>query len=312
VNKLEKSLAGKPLWDLPKSISDEFIDSYNFTSTRWLGNWLYFAILLSGFYCGYKVWNFSEKETARRAQEAAIPIDGFAYDNMMGLGLSVGLFVWLVFAGVVLSLILRLTPMPRKGALFISAHADTGWHSKTSNPFGSPSHMSANSENARDLINQFLDRKIKKTTKFLSPFMFIAITLTILELNWYSITSPTGLHRNNPITNNMSFETWQDAHRVELGCNQIENDSNIIYEVIWADGKKKRLPIDTHFDGQNWLRNMEAIDASIKSGDAEFVRWEWRKRDPLHPQCLRSFYAKQDPDGKARIDRLLRIGQLEN
>ena len=310
-NKLKEELNGDPLWGLPKQISDELVDSYRLTPIRWLGHWLFMIVMCGGFAVGAWIWAICESILRQNAIETARNIDGFAYDTNFGIGLLIGLFVWIFLSGVIVSLITMFTPMPIKGALFLSTQSDVSENAPKMPLVGPLVENKGSLATASDLINDYSGRIVRKLGRKLAPFALLVIGISYAELSWFNIISSKGLHTSVPWSMSDKVHAWRDAEAVKLGCNQTDDGASLIYEVIWPDGKNKRLPTDTHINGQDWLTNVESVDAEFSEGDAIFERWTWLERNALHPKCLRSFYAEQGPDGKSRIDRLLRIGELD-
>ena len=310
-NKLREMLDGETLWGLPEKISDELVDSYSSGPMRWIGFSLFMVVMVGGFGIGALIWAHCERKIQQNAIETSQAINGFAYEVNFGIGLLVGLFVWIFMTGLIVSLIIRVTPMPTKGALFLSGYENLSKKAPKKLLEEVQTSGINKPRTAAELLNQYLDKSLRKSAIGLAPFVILVIGVTYAELSWYSVMSHTGLHKTSFISEKMSVKTWADAERVQLGCNQTDDGGNLIYEVIWPDGYDKRLPTDTHFNGTDWLTNLERVDAEIMKGGAEFVRWEWLNRNPLHPRCLRGFYSEGGADRKARIDRLLRIGELD-
>jgi len=67
-----------------------------------------------------RAWGIAEKLTEQNAIQAAASVDGFSIDVNFGIGLLIGLFVWIGLSGWIVALITKLVPMPVKGALFLS------------------------------------------------------------------------------------------------------------------------------------------------------------------------------------------------
>lgn len=323
-NKLREELNGQPLWGLPAHISEELVNSYELTAIRKAGKWLFIICLFAVFVPIIMIWIFCEKILSQNAIEAANQIDGFAYHTNFGIGLLIGIFISIFMAGIIICLILRITPMPAKGSLFIAAHTTPPNNSKekkkTPSAIPSPPNFpfvvtikdeDLSTESASKLINGYSMKFVFKMGKILSPFIALATVITYLELGRFAILSPQGLHKSTLFSSDLNLKRWQDAERVKLGCNHTKNGAALIYEVIWRDGSDYRLPTRNHINGESWLTNLEAVDLEISKDGAEFVRWKWGVQTPLHRSCLRKFYAELGGGSKIRIDRLLRIGELE-
>jgi len=312
MNKLREQLGGETLWGLPKNISDELVDSYQSTLFRWLGFWLFMIVMVGGFAVGAIIWGKAENIIEKNAEVAANSVNGFAIDTNFGIGLLIGLFVWIFLSSVIVSLVIRLFPMPAKAALFFGGNIDPQKvDPKAFNKKVSFLDSSIKPRNASEFLNQYLDRTIAKSIKILMPFVILVVAVCYAELHSFSVFSPTGFHKSGFFSKDMTVRTWQDVQTVKLGCNQTDDGPDLIYEVSWPDGKHKRLPIDTHINAENWLTNIEAVDAVISKSGAAFIRWKWNNRNPLHPKCLRGFYADLSQGEKTRFDRLLRKGEID-
>ena len=310
-NKLKEELSGEPLWGLPKRISDELVDSYRLTPIRWLGNWLFMIVMCGGFAVGAWIWAVCEGILRQNAIEATQNIDGFAYDTNFGIGLLIGLFVWILLCIPICDCIIRIMPMPYKGTLFLVSQMSNSKENPDTLPKKPKLDLFNTPHSAEELINNYLNKVIGKSLLYLSPFILLVGFVTQAELTNFTILSPSGIYTSGFFSKNLASKRWRDAEAVKLGCNQTDDGSSLIYEVIWPDGKDKRLPTDTHINGEDWLTNLETVDAEISKGGAVFQRWVWLKRNPMHPKCLRGFYAGLSPNEQTRFNRLLRIGELD-
>ena len=270
------------------------------------------------------IWIFCEKILSQNAIDAANKIGGFAYHTNFGIGLLIGGFISIFISGMITCLIFRVIPMPVKGALFIAAHPtppkDSKKKKKTPSAIPAPPTFpfagtiwdkDLSTESASKLINSYSMKFIFKMGEILSPFIALAAVITYLELGRFAILSPQGLHKSTLFSSDLDLKLWQDAERVKLGCNHTKNGAALIYDVIWPDGSNYRLPTNKHINGESWLTNLEAVDLEISNGAAEFVRWKWGVQTPLNPNCLRQYYDELGGGSKTRIDRLLRIGELD-
>ena len=310
-NKLEEELNGEPLWGLPKRISDELVDSYRLKPIRWLGHWLFIIIMIGGFAGGAIFWGWCDGILSRNAIKVANTINGFAYDTNFGIGLLIGLFVWIFLCLPIYYCIIRIMPMPYKGTLFLVSQMSNSKENPDTLPKKPKLDLFNTPHSAEELINNYLNKVIGKSLLYLSPFILLVGFVTQAELTNFTILSPSGIYTSGFFSKNLASKRWRDAEAVKLGCNQTDDGSSLIYEVIWPDGKDKRLPTDTHINGEDWLTNLETVDAEISKGGAVFQRWVWLKRNPMHPKCLRGFYAGLSPNEQTRFNRLLRIGELD-
>lgn len=102
---------------------------------------------------------------------------------------------------------------------------------------------------------------------------------------------------------------WTDVTTVQLGCNQTDSGSSIIYEVENAAGDRIRLSGRYRYP-EGRLAALEHVDAQVSAAGADFVRWSWLQRDPVHPECLQFWrgYFGEDFD---RLAALLRLSDEE-
>ncbi|MEP3654576.1 MAG: hypothetical protein ABJO36_06745 [Litorimonas sp.] len=310
-NRLREALGEDTLWDLPKSISEELVDAHSLPFVNWLGFLLFMFVMIGGFAVGAVIWGIAENLTEQNAIQAAASVDGFSIDVNFGIGLLIGLFVWIGLSGWIVALITKLVPMPVKGALFLSQIEPEKVTPEMFQKKTSFMESKDRIKNASEFIDTYFSGTLIKSAKYLAPLSVIVIAVSYAELHSYSVMSETGHHKSGLFSNKMTVKKWVDAELVELGCNQTDDGGNLIYEVTWPDGKSKRLPIDTSINGKDWLTNLESVDTKISSAGATFERWSWNNRNPLHPKCLRGFYAELGPEGKSRIDSLLRIDELD-
>jgi len=311
LNKLKEELDGAPLWGLPNRLSDELVKTYDVTPVRWIGQWLFIIIMIGGFAGLLPLWIWCDKILTQNAIDAAASVDGFAYDTNFGIGLLIGLFIWIGVSAILSYCVVRITPMPYKGTLFLMSQMDRRNKSAGIIPKRPKLDLSVTPHSVAEMINNYVNSFIGKSLLYVSPFVILAGFITQAELTKFTITSPTGLHTSGLFSKTLTLDAWQDVETVKLGCNQTDDGASLVYDVIWPDGRSERLPIDTHINSKDWITNLESVDAEISKGDAIFERWKWLNRNALHPQCLRSFYEEQGEGSKTRIDRLLRIGELD-
>ena len=315
-NKLREELGSETLWGLPKSISDEFIAAYELTVFRQIGTWLYLTILLGGLGVGIGIWFLCEGILAKSAEESAVLLNGLAYHTDFGIGLFIGLFAWMAITCIICDIYLRLTPAPYKTAIFLGAYS--GPKTKTIPPKTLLKKDKTHWRDAADLIDNGTRRYTKIATIIAVPLTLLSIGVTYAELKHFTVISPKGVHKSAFLTGQMKLKEWDEAVKVEIGCNYVKarygkNSSpekhDVVYHIHWADKSKTRLQTDNQLNGKHWLVNFEAIDDILIDSDATFTRWEWLKRNPLHPKCLRHHRNKLGPELAPRFDSLLRVDE---
>lgn len=310
MNKLEKELNGKPLWGLPKRISDEIINSYELTIVRVLGPWLYIALMIGGFAVGgYLLWPWLEGQNNSNAIRKAAELGGLMYDVNFGIGLLIALFIWIMGALWLTIVIVRLSPMPIKGALSFSMLADSKLPENNDKKCSEILKEHPRIETASELLNEWADTPIIKLGKFLIPVALFASAVSYREIHTFSVYGNEGFVRS-AFFEGENFRPWTDVKTVELGCNQTDDGGSLVYKIRFADGKSIRIEDGIPINNSRWLDNIEQIDTKIASGNAEFKRWSWMNRDPLHPKCLRGYYGEFNDADTKRFKKLLRIDTL--
>lgn len=307
MGKLRNELNGEPLWGLPHHISEELIDAHDITILRSSATWMFIIVMCMGFALGaYKIWPFLERKNFENAVTKSNELGGLMVDTNFGFGLVIALFVWIFMSVLVLQLIVRLAPMPFKGALFFGALKEFSFP-RTGKDLQDIIQYSETATNAERLINWWCSKRIKKWAKVLLPIALLVSLFAHQETKVFSVYTKSGFYKSGLFSS--SLQSWEDVTSVELGCNQTDEGGSLIYE-IHANGKSFRIGDSTPVNDGFWFDNLEKIDAEIEAAGANFVRWKWLKRDPLHPKCLRGYYGELGPDGKARIDKILRIDEI--
>lgn len=307
---LPESLHG--LEGLPQHIIDEITLSANLPFFRILGNWLFIIVMVGGFAIGaFGLWQPLERLAQNNAEAFAKTVDGFSAETNIGIGLLIGMFLWIVLTSAIVAFIIRMMPMPAKAAMYFSGRKEIEQTSPKFMRKWSNENSLEIPHSASDAINQRLDPYIRKTLFLTMPFVLLAALICARETQSHHVFSASGFYKSGILSTNVEHRLWTSAKGVALGCNQTEEGGSLIYDVEFQDGKSVRLPVASSLNGRSWLENLEAIDETLQSTNAEFNRWTWMKRDPLHPMCLRGFYAELGADNKPRLDRLLRIGEFE-
>ena len=310
MNKLKNELNGEPLWGLPKRISDELVDTHRLSFVRFLGFWMFMFYMVGGFAVGgWYLWPWLENQNNINAQQKAAEVGGLMYDVNFGIGLLIGLFVWIFTSSLLSILTIRLLPMPIKGALSLSMLADT--KVPTNNDVIAAQIIAENPriETAGEFLNTWANSSIFKHLKFLLPAILLTAVVTYREIQTFSVYGVEGVTRSAFFAGE-KFRPWSEVKTVELGCNQTDDGGSFIYEVQFEDGKSLRIAEKTPVNKTHWLDNLEKIDAEISSGAAEFKRWKWLKRDPLHPKCLRGYYGELNDEDIKRFKKLLHVDSL--
>lgn len=304
----QNAIEGGAFENLPSFVKKEVEGALDRKIICALSNWLYLLIMVIGFAVGAYIWAKLEKVTISNAQEFAGTVTAIWIDTNFGFSLVLALFVWIFAATLVLSLIIRLIPMPAKASLFFGASKELGKVVADFTRQWSEENSVSKPQDTGDAINRSLDAYIRRNLLRLSPFIGIIILLCWSETRSFEVITENGLYDSSMFSRNVAFKPWSEAKEVSLGCNQTDDGGSLIYRVEFNDGTKIRLPESSSLNGRHWLVNLEHIDKALSTQGAVFKRWSWLERDALHPKCLRGFYAEVGPDNKYRIDDLLRIG----
>lgn len=308
-NNLQESLNDELLWGLPENISDSLIEAYGKSFVRFFGGWLYIASLIVGFAIGgFFLWPFLENLNESNAINAANSIDGLLYSVNFGFGLLVGLFVWILAAIVPVLLLIRVLPMPVKGALFFGVVEEEKHHGKNLKMSQNIMSSFSRPETAEEFINIWVTHKILKLGKFLAPLVFISAFISLWETQVYSVFTANSYERFTFFSGKQTT-SWTEAESVQLGCNTTEDGSTLIYDVTFKSGSSVRVGGITVGD-TTWIDAIETIDNSISKGGAQFKRWEWLKRDPIHSNCLFHYNRILSPEHYSVFEKILRLETL--
>ncbi|NNU15244.1 hypothetical protein HK107_02755 [Parvularcula sp. ZS-1/3] len=276
-----------------------------------LSIWGFFIIMVGGFGVGWRwIWPYFERLQDTHAAEQATQIGAILVGNDFGFGMLAWLFGWIFSAGAVLALVYLVLPLNKR---FSRVH--DAMMSSDSQPFGAGA-LNAVAEHASSVTSsdefarRWLLEYIRRVLRIASLPIAVGVVLIWAELTSgdYITEEEVVIDRFIPFTENKILP-WSTAELVELGCNQTDDGASLVYKVVFPT-RSVRISSADPVKGTDYLASLEAIDERLRASNAEFVRWEWLKRDPLNPKCLRSFYGEYEPGGKARIDRLLRVGQL--
>jgi len=240
-------------------------------------------------------------------------LNGFAYYTNFGSGLVVAIFAWIVTTSFLVALTIRLSPKRLKATLYLSTQSD--FIGKTPRIFGLDKIWANASgfSSAESYINAVSTRILMWTGRVILFLTAMPLYLSWCETTWHEVYTEDGYIEFSFWTNATTKSPWSQAASVELGCNQTDDGSSLIYEIRWSEGEKTRfLNYDDDFLPEtNWLDGLEIVNARISNTDAKFKRWEWLSRDPLHPNCLSFFERRMSKDEFSRFKAILRIDTLD-
>jgi len=309
MSNLRKELDGEPLWGLPHFMSEEMITAHDITPVRWLGHCMYLIILCSGFvFGGFWLWPYFEGLNKQNALTKAVELNGLMYDTNYGFSFLVGVLVWIIFSVMFTLLLVRLTPMPIKGSLIFGTQTYSNAY-KISKQVDSIMETDHRPRSTSAMLNKLIDYEIKSLNllTITLPLTLLSIFLLFHETKTFSVYTEDGYFRAGFLSE--KFKPWSELDVVELGCNQTDSGGSFVYKVHFSR-QSVRVEDGTPILDDDWITTMEKLDSHIEAAGVPFKRWKWLKRDPLAPKCLRGFYGELGPEGKNRLDKLLRLHEF--
>ncbi|WP_416879441.1 hypothetical protein [Litorimonas sp.] len=299
-------LNDETLWQLPKNISDKLRESYKKSITRFFGGWLYVISLLLGFAIGgLWLWPYLEGLNTQAAVAAAKEEGGLLYSTNFGIGLLIALFVWILGAIIPVLFLIHVLPMPLKGALFFAVLAEDKNAEKNYRTAQSIMNDFSRPDSAEDFVNAWTRKSIVKIGKYFLPALILTTVITLWETRVYSVFTPTEFHRSTFFTGD-KMRTWDNVQSVELGCNTTDDSNDLIYDVSFKGGGGVRIA-GKPLEYTSWIDSIKIIDNAITQSGAEFKRWSWLKRDPVHSNCLFHYNRVLNQQDYATFEKILRL-----
>ena len=306
---------------LPLAVAQDITDLEIGPPLRWLYSWAFMIIMIAGFAVGgFFLWPTLSGIVLSNAISAAQALDGQAVRTNFGFSMLLAMFLWITSVGLLISVIISHLPSRHKATFYLHSRSDFigpwpklfGLHHVLKEP--------SNFKNGVEYIDAICSKMTSTVLKIVIPMFALCVGIVWLEMSWYQIFTPTHYLQNPFLSNTLDSKKWSEASEVKLGCNFIEKRNGkrsrparnrIVYEIIWSDGTKVRLSTEDQINSKSWLDNFETIDASIRTGNAVFYRWEWKQRDPLHTICVKHYRTDVGQENELRFDKLLRIGELD-
>lgn len=267
------------------------------------------GLLIFGFIIGALLL-FSNTAVASRATEA----QAILFKDQFLFSMLILLFAWILCSGIILAALSRWLPIKLKAASFISALTWGGmdgpfarWrlrHSLKNDP---------NPASIDELINNWGAAYISAISKVALPLLLAGVGMYLLERSSWAYVTQRG-YTNNPVTPFLRTTTtpWNEFISVELGCNHTDDSDTIIYKVNTPSWSSRLSSFKT-------VGNRDMIDALIEvdsyiqiQSRAQFKRWEWLSRNPMHPSCVRYFQSTMNEEDFSRLTSLLRVGEFPN
>lgn len=268
---------------------------------------IFLVVMVAGVLFGSWVL-FSSSTVFKKAAEA----EAILYNNQFAVSFIILLFGWIFCAAIVVAFLMKFTPLNIKAPAFIQAITWSGFDG----PFARGRLMHSlrehpNPSSANELINNWGLRYITAVSKVALPILLIGMALYLLERDSWAYINEDGYSENsvNPFMSTITI-SWDELEAVELGCNHTGDSNFIIYEIS-GSSRSARLSSFQTTNGRNKIDTLIEVDSYIRnSGNAEFKRWQWLSRDPLHPKCLHYFRNELGEENYSPLFSLLRVGEF--
>jgi len=271
-------------------------------------NFMFMAIMVMGLIGIFISIEFLEKEIESRIIATSKTIDIVLYYHNSGIGQLIGMFAWILASGSLIYLISNSNAIFRN-SVFVYSLID-----KRNASFNRFLKLMQTTENDPEEFTKIILNRAARIL-LIPTFLLASIAFIFIEFenDAYKMYTHQGfIHKpllpwKPDITGH-----WRDAIYVELGCNRVTGKNasdDIIYEVGVRGGYSHRLSSANPLQGE-WIDHIERIDQSIMEGNADFRRWKWLKRNPLHPECLKTQSRRYNEQDYQRILKLLRVESL--
>lgn len=268
------------------------------------------GIMLSGFAVGAALWGSLEEIHIQNALDSALELSGVLYWSNFGISALIAIFGWIFASGLILYWVFNLSARMR-ASVFVYSFVDSSnaAYAKMFMPRESLSQIADPDEYIRSMIGHW------SRISFWSAAFLLSIAAYSLEreLKSFSVYSAEGYYEFPYFPwETTKVGLWAEAARVEIGCNHVTGknaDDYIVYEITLNSGGSIRLDNTAPVRG-TWLDQIEVIDAAVEKSGAQFERWSWMKRDPLHPACVAAQAQKFGAENEERVARILRLGEI--
>ncbi len=280
--------------------------------------WLYLLhlrfmllIFFLGFAGSIPLWILFNGINNDFALSAAIEQSALLYGSWFGFSFLPLFFVSFFGVGIILFFVLLLSPIKVRALYFVAEFMN-----KDSRGQAKMITRRLLSNNIKpSLPQQFIDSALQKSLNSNVRFAIFASLISVMflaqEFQSHTIITKNGLQRTPilPWANNQP-QNWEEIETVSLGCNHTVDSDNLKYDLKFKSGDIYYLGSMKPVAG-DWLSTLEKVDQILVENNANFKRWQWLKRNPLHPKCLKAQEARYTPQEMQRLRRLLRIGTLE-
>ena len=271
-----------------------------------ISDFLLIFLLILGFAVGAVLWVAVGRYSGQAALEHALSIGGVMYEDIFGFSGLAALFGWICASGFI-----TYSPQLNSERLIVSAFAYSLADNSKKSGSWRRTYLKADKSLEPEILTRWVFASQGKWMKWPAIMLFlVAFPLLELELKLHTIYTTEGfVERSEYGLGDWSNVSWTGVVSVELGCNHVTGRSKSddpVYKINFADSRSIRLDNARSVRG-SWIDGIEVIDAALVSGGAEFKRWSWPNRNPLHPECLAADRAKMSPEDFARLLTLMRV-----
>jgi len=255
--------------------------------------------------------NVAEVFANRFAEDAANGAGGLAYSSNIGFA---GILI--LFGGLTsISIVAYIPPLfaGRTRRVRLALKHLLGLNKKDRNGMVRRYKSLFEQKRGQD-IEETLIRWDRRFAKWALPGIFLVLIGSLCS--WFEIQSRTIVFHDRveirshfPLYGERSLY-WRDAERVVLGCNQTDEGGSLVFRVVFKDGHSYRMFGDTYFIDP-MMDVLETIDTELSTANPTYARWSWLGRDPIHPQCLRSYAGRLGENDFARLVAFLRLTSEE-
>ncbi len=272
--------------------------------------WVFITVMVAGFIAGAFVWGALEDLVGQNALLGAKKLDALLYYHNFGIAPLIALFAWIFAAGVVAYWLASLSRKMR-ASMFVYTILDSNNapYLKLGKSIESLQHESDPEAYIRQLFFGWL-----RIALWPAVILF-ALSGVVLEREFKTFSAYTiDGYVAYPLApwDEVKSGSWSEAALVSLGCNHVTGrgaSDDIIYRVKLQSGASHDVAGAYPVSGA-WLDQVEKIDNTLRNSDAIFQRWQWLKRDPIHPKCLSAQGRRYNREELERIYHLLRIGEF--
>lgn len=241
------------------------------------------------------------------ALSLADQVNGYLVVQNVGFSALLAIFGWIFAAGSIGSLITRLLPgKHRLAGLYAMIESQHQWSIDTRALRWAVSRLRT-SDTAADFAGRALARYARSMALLAAPFFVVGGAFAVYEVGKFALVAEQGVYRGSQD----ELYRWNDVDFVEVGCNETDDDSLLIYKVHFSDGWDVNLANGTPLK-VTLIEAMERADDAIIAFGKPFQLWDWLGRNPMHPACLRHYEGAWIAEEYQRLTQVLHIDELTN